>query len=130
LKNVVAIPGEVWYVLLLAKEGQRMNDYMTALLERFRIETPELSEYQARTRAAEDKLRETLDDGQRRLLLRLADCENYYRTEAALCGFLSGWRLANGIRDAQDALPRFSLLDEDEARVLKAYESERRNGNA
>ena len=92
-------------------------DYMTALLERFRIETPELSAKQARTRAAEDKLKDTLDDGQRKLLLHLADCENYYRTEAALCGFLTGWRLANGIRDELNALPRFSLLDEDEARM-------------
>ena len=93
-------------------------DYMTALLERFRIETPELSAQRARTRAAEDKLRETLDDGQRKLLLRLVDCENYYRTEAALCGFLTGWRLANGIRDELDALPHFSILDEDEARLM------------
>ena len=93
-------------------------DYMTALLERFRIVTPELSARQARTRAAEDKLRETLDDGQRKLLLHLADCENYYRTEAALCGFLTGWRLANGIPDELNTLPRFSLLDEDEAHLM------------
>ena len=33
-----------------------MNDYMIALLERFGIETPELSARQARARAAEEKL--------------------------------------------------------------------------
>ena len=106
-------------MFVLPKEGWSMNDYdyMTALLERFRVETPELSAQQARTRAAEDKLRETLDDGQRKLLLRLADCENYYRTGTALCGFLTGWRLANGIRDERNTLPRFSILDEDEAHM-------------
>ena len=92
-------------------------DYMTALLERFRIETPELSAQRARSNAAEDKLRETLDDEKRRLLLRLADCHNTYRQEAALSGFLSGWRTALGIRDELDALPRFSLIGEDEARM-------------
>ena len=48
-----------------------MNDYMTALLERFQIETPELSAYQARTAAAEARLKETLDAEQRKLLRRL-----------------------------------------------------------
>ncbi len=94
-----------------------MNDYMTALLERFGIETPELSAQQARARAAEDKLKETLDAEQRKLLLRLTDSHNTYRQEAALSGFLSGWRTALGIRDELDALPRFSIINEDEARI-------------
>ena len=94
-----------------------MNDYMTALLERFGIETPELPALQARARAAEEKLKETLDDEQRRLLLRMADCHNTYRQEAALSGFLSGWRTALGIRNELDALQRFSLIDGDEARM-------------
>ena len=95
-----------------------MNDYMTALLERFQIETPELFALQARTAAAEAKLKETLDADQRKLLLRLADCQNSYRQEAALCGFLSGWKLANGLRDELDVFPRFSIIDEDEARMM------------
>ena len=107
-----------------------MNDYMTALLERFQIETPELSAYQARTAAAEAKLKETLNAEQRKLLLQLTDCQNGYRQEAALCGFLSGWRLANGVRDELDALPRFSIADEDEARARERYETERREQDA
>ena len=99
-----------------------MNDYMTALLERFQIETPELSAYQARTAAAEAKLKDALDTEQRKLLLRLTDCQNAYRQEAALCGFLSGWRIANGVRNELDALPRFSIIDEDEARARERYE--------
>lgn len=94
-----------------------MNDYMIALLERFGIETPELSARQARARAAEEKLKEKLDAEQRKLLLCLTDCHNTYRQEAALSGFLSGWRLANGIRNELDAIPRFSIIDEDEARM-------------
>ena len=107
-----------------------MNDYMTALLERFQIETPGLSVYQARTAAAEAKLKETLNAEQRKLLLQLSDCENSYRQEAALCGFLSGWRLANGVRDELDALPRFSIIDEDEARARERFERERSEQNA
>ena len=107
-----------------------MNDYMTALLERFQIETPELSAQQARARAAEDKLKETLDDEQRRLLLRLTDCHNTYRQEAALSGFLSGWRLANGIQNELDMIPRFSIADEDEQRTEVYLSSERREENA
>ena len=99
-----------------------MNDYMTALLERFQIETPGLSVYQARTAAAEAKLKETLDTEQRKRFIQLPDCQNSYRQEAALCGFLSGWRLANGVRDELDALPRFSIIDEDEARARERYE--------
>lgn len=99
-----------------------MNDYMTALLERFQIETPGLSVYQARTAAAEAKLKETLDTEQRKRFIQLTDCQNSYRQEAALCGFLSGWRLANGVRDELDALPRFSIIDEDEARARERYE--------
>ena len=99
-----------------------MNDYMIALLERFRIEMPELSAQQARARAAEEKLKETLDADQRKLLLRLTDCQNTYRQEAALSGFLTGWRAANGIRDELDAFPRFSLIDEDEAWITAREE--------
>ena len=101
-----------------------MNDYMTALLERFGIETPELSAQQARARAAEEKLKETLNADQRKLLLCLTDCHNTYRQEAALSGFLSGWRAALGIRDELDALPHFSLIDEDEARMREDYMAE------
>ena len=117
-KNHVDFPSSLWYVFVLPKGGKRMNDYMTALLERFQIETPELSAYQARTAAAEAKLKETLDADQRKLLLHLADCQNTYRQEATLCGFLSGWKLANGLREELDVFPRFSIIDEDEARML------------
>ena len=99
-----------------------MNDYMIALLERFAIETPELSAYRARAHAAEDKLKETLDDGQRKLLLQLIDCCSLLREESALCGFLTGWRLVSGIRNELDWLPRFSIAAEDEAMAKFLFE--------
>ena len=101
-----------------------MNDYMIALLERFAIETPELSAYRARAHTAEDKLKETLDDGQRKLLLQLIDCCSLLREESALCGFLSGWRLVSGIRNELDWLPRFSIAAEDEAHVRYDHQEE------
>ena len=122
--------GQSWYLFVLPKEGRRMNDYMIALLERFQIETPELSAQQARTAAAETKLKESLDAGQRKLLLQLTDCQNTYRQEAALCGFLSGWRLANGIRNELDRIPRFSIAEEDEQRAGAHLSSERSEENA
>ena len=101
-----------------------MNDYMIALLERFWVETPKLSAYQARTRSAEVRLKETLDDSQRRLLLQLIDCSTLLREESALSGFLTGWRLVNGICNELDWLPRFSIAAEDETRVRYDYQEE------
>lgn len=106
-----------------------MNDYMIALMERFGIETPELSACLAQARATEDKLRATLDGEQRKLLLCLTDRHNALREEAALSGFLSGWRLAEGIRNELDALPRYSVVEEDEARARELFEAERGTQN-
>ena len=94
-----------------------MYDYMIALMERFHIETPELAEYKAAVSAAEESLRTALDGDRRKLLLRLTDQHNKLLQEAALCGFLSGWRAASGIRNELDAIPRFSIIVEDEARM-------------
>lgn len=104
-----------------------MNDYMTALYERFQIETPELSVHSSRTASAEETLKDTLDADQRKLLLRLVDCQSEYRQEAAICGFITGWRLANGIRDEMNTLPRFSIANEDEQRALKQFSSDKRS---
>ncbi len=98
-----------------------MKDYITALYERFQVETQELSALMARTNAAEERLKETLDTKQRKLLLRMIDCQNDYRQEAALCGFLSGWRVANGLRDEMDAFPHFSIADEDERKAMERF---------
>ena len=98
-----------------------MNDYMTALLERFEIPSPQAAAMEAKVDAAVDELREHLGKEQRRILLRLLDLENVRRVEAKLYGFLSGYRLAEGIHRELDEQPRFSIAAEDEARASVQY---------
>ena len=79
-----------------------MNDYMTALLERFKIETASSAAMAEQVKTAEDHLREQLGKEQRRLLLRLTDLHNALREEAQLGGFIAGYRLAEGIHKEMD----------------------------
>ena len=83
-----------------------MNDYMTALLDRFGIPSPQVADMEAKVNAAVDQLREQLGKDQRKLLLRVLDAENTRREEAALYGFLSGYRLAEGIHRELYEQPR------------------------
>ena len=101
-----------------------MNDYMGALLERFRIETASSAAIAEQVKTAETNLREQLDKEQRRLLLRLTDLHNALREEAQLCGFVAGYRLAEGIHKELDRYPRFSIAAEDEERARKKFEEE------
>ena len=102
-----------------------MNDYMTALLERFGITTQGTAEAEERVRAAEETLKEQLTAEQRKLLLRLTDHHNALRDEAALTGFVSGYRLAEGIHRELETLPRFLIMAEAEERARKQFERER-----
>ena len=102
---------------------------MTALLERFGSTTNETLETQERVRAAEAALKEQLTQEQRKLLLRLTDSHNALREAAVLAGFISGYRLAVGIHGELDALPRFSLMAEEEDRARARFEQERRGND-
>ena len=106
-----------------------MNDYMTALLERFGSMTNETLETKEQVRMAEAALKEQLTKEQRKLLLRLTDSHNALREAAVLAGFISGYRLAAGIHRELDALPRFSLMTEEEERARKQYDEERRGND-
>ena len=101
-----------------------MNDYMTALLDRFGIPSPQAADMETKANAAVDELRKQLGKDQRRRLLRLLDLENARRVEAVLYGFLSGYRLAEGIHRELDEYPRFSIAAEDEARAKAQYHNE------
>ena len=101
-----------------------MNDYMTALLERFKIEPASSAAIAEQVKTAEDHLREQLDKEQRRLLLCLTDLHNALREEAQLGGFISGYRLAEGIHKELDGYPRFSIAAEEEERARKKFEEE------
>ena len=102
-----------------------MNDYMIALLDRFGIISPRAAELTGRVKTAEENLRGELTKEQRKLLLRLTDSQNALREEAVLYGFISGYRLAEGIRGELDAHPSFSIVAEDEKRARKIFEDER-----
>ena len=99
-----------------------MNDYMTALLERFKIETASSAAIAEQVETAEDHLREQLGKEQRRLLLRLTDLHHALREEAQLGGFVAGYRLAEGIHKELDRYPRFSIVAEEEERARKKFE--------
>ena len=96
-----------------------MNDYMTALLERFKIETANSTTITEQVKTAENHLREQLGKEQRRLLLRLTDLHSALREEAQLGGFIAGYRLAEGIHKELDEYPRFSIVAEEEERARK-----------
>ena len=91
-------------------------DYMTALLERFRIETAQYRDAHCQTQAARESLREQLNKEQRKYLLRLTDLQNICLEEAMLCGFMTGYRLAEGIRRELEEFPPFSILAKNEKR--------------
>ena len=115
----------LWYVFVLPKGGQHMNNYMIALLDRFGIASPRAAELIGRVKTAEENLRGELTKEQRKLLLRLTDSQNALREEAVLYGFISGYRLAEGIRGELDTHPLFSIVVEDEKRARKIFEMER-----
>ena len=94
-----------------------MKDYTIALLERFRVETEELLERQEELNKAEETLKETLDAQQMRLFCHVNSRFESLRLELELCGFLTGWRLAEGVRNELDTIPRFSIISEDEKRI-------------
>ena len=98
-----------------------MNDYMIALLERFKIETANSAAMAEQIKTAEDHLREQLGKEQRRLLLRLTDLHSALREEAQPGGFISGYRLAEGIHRELDGYPRFSIVAEEEERTRKKF---------
>ena len=101
-----------------------MNEYMTALLERFKIETASSAAMAEQIKTAEDHLREQLGKEQRRLLLRLTDLYSALREEAQLGGFVAGYRLAEGIHKELDGYPRFSIVAEEEERARKKFVEE------
>ena len=67
-----------------------MNDYMTALFDRF-CGCPGIDETAEAMRC---RLSGQLGKEQRRLLLRLVDQQNAYCEQAAMGAFVSGFRLA------------------------------------
>ena len=73
-----------------------MNDYMTALHQRFCRE-PDFSELEEEIEQARQEVRDCLDKMQRRRLMHLVDAQNLLREETSLASFTAGFKLAWGI---------------------------------
>ena len=73
-----------------------MNDYMRALHGRF-FREPEGTDEELEIEQAEQVLKATLDQEQRKLLLALVNAQSLYQEELSLLGFIAGFRLGLGI---------------------------------
>ena len=70
-----------------------MNDYMTALHQRFYRE-PDFSELEEEIEQTHQEVRDCLDKMQRRRLMHLVDTQNLLREETSLASFTAGVKLA------------------------------------
>ena len=107
-----------------------VNDYMMALLERFTLRSPEEDELRVRLAEACARLREALAPEGEKLLMRLLDQESELQDELVLYGFLSGYRLADGIHRELGRYPPFSYMADAEEHGRQEYEKERTDENA
>lgn len=73
-----------------------MNDYMTALHQRFYRE-PDFSELEEEIEQTHQEVRDCLDKMQRRRLMHLVDTQNLLREETSLASFTAGFKLAGGL---------------------------------
>ena len=69
-----------------------MNDYMTALHQRFYRE-PDFSELEEEIEQTHQEVRDCLDKMQRRRLMHLVDTQNLLREETSLASFTAGFKL-------------------------------------
>ena len=72
-----------------------MQDYMKALQKQF--DRQEFGDLNALVEHAHEELKETMDIGNRKKLLRLLDAQNTLLVEARLSSFTAGFKLALGI---------------------------------
>ena len=99
-----------------------MRDYMTALQRRFQIKSERITELGREVEAAYDALHDTLSIEQQKLLLRFLDAEEHFRDEEKLDAFVSGFKLADGIRSELGA--PYSYEAENEARAREIIQRE------
>mgnify|MGYP000568205861 CR=1 FL=1 len=100
-----------------------MNDYMTALHQRFYRE-PDFSELEEEIEEARQEVRDCLDKMQRSRLMHLVDTQNLLREETSLASFTAGFKLAWGIARELEADGLYSFDSEQEQRACKVTEQE------
>ena len=100
-----------------------MNDYMTALHQRF-FQEPDFTELEAEIEQACQEVRDCLDKLQRRKLMQLVDAQNLLREKISLASFTAGFKLAWGIAKELEADGLYSFDCDEEQRACKAAEQE------
>ena len=100
-----------------------MNDYMTALHQRFCRE-PDFSELEEEIEQTRQEVRDCLDKMQRRRLMHLVDTQNLLREETSLASFIAGFKLAWGIARELEADGLYSFQKEEERRACATMERE------
>lgn len=100
-----------------------MNDYMTALYQRF-FQEPDFTELEKEIEQARQEVRDYLDKLQRRKLMHLVDAQNLLREKTSLASFIAGFKLAWGIAKELEAGGLYSFDYEEEQRACKAVEQE------
>ena len=100
-----------------------MNDYMTALHQRFYRE-PDFTELEEEIEQTRQEVRDCLDKLQRRNLMQLVDAQNLLREKTSLASFMAGFKLAWGIAKELEADGLYSFQKEEEQRVCETVEQE------
>ena len=97
-----------------------MNDYTKALHQRF-YQEPENTEEEQEMDRAEQVLKATLSQEQRKLLLALVNAQSLWQERTSLESFTAGLRL--GLSLAEELEP-YSFDDDQEERARRKMESE------
>lgn len=100
-----------------------MNDYMTALHQRF-FREPDFSELEKEIEQTRQEVRDCLNKLQRRKLMQLVDAQNLLREETSLVSFTAGFKLAWGIAKELESEGLYSFDYEVEQHACKAAEQE------
>lgn len=100
-----------------------MNDYMTALYQRF-FQEPDFPELEEEIEQARQEVRDCLDKLQRRKSMQLVDAQNLLREKTSLASFIAGFKLAWGIAKELETDGLYSFDYEEEQRACKAAKQE------
>ncbi len=100
-----------------------MNDYMTALHQRF-FREPDFTELEEDIEQTRQEVRDCLDKMERRKLMHLVDSQNLLREETSLASFAAGFKLAWGITKELEADGLYSFQKDEEQRACEIIERE------
>ena len=100
-----------------------MNDYMTALHQRF-FQEPDFTELEEEIEQTRQEVRDCLDKLQRRKLMQLVDAQNLLREKTSQASFTAGFKLAWGIARELEGDGLYSFQKEEEQRACETVEQE------